>query len=147
MINDNKGLFLSMDMVLALIPIFILILNITNTNICYTPSYLTKHYFMEAQDTSELMAQCSDFDDQTVLEGISKALSENKDPMQGIESAKKIANPFLKKTLGNRNYLFVEMNYLKGREITSRGNFEDAKNVGVAVKSNGNYIFKLYVWE
>ena len=63
MINDNKGLFLSMDMVLALIPIFILILNITNTNICYTPSYLTKHYFMEAQDTSELMAQCSDFDD------------------------------------------------------------------------------------
>jgi hypothetical protein len=81
------------------------------------------------------------------LEEISKALSENKNPMQGKESAKKIADPFLKKTLGNRNYLFVEMNYLKGMEITSKGNFEDAKNVGVAVKSNGNYIFKLYVWE
>ncbi|WP_223790744.1 hypothetical protein [Methanobacterium spitsbergense] len=148
MINDdNKGLFFSLDMVLALIPIFILILNVTNANICYTHFYLTKHYFMEAQDTSELMTQCTVFDDQTVLEGISKALSESKDPIQGIESAKKIADPFLKKTLGNRNYLFVEMNYLKGMEITSRGNFEDAENVGVAVKSNGNYIFKLYVWE
>ncbi len=146
MINDNKGLFFSLDMVLALIPIFILILNVTNANICYTHFYLTKH-FMEAQDTSELMTQCTVFDDQTVLEGISKALSESNDPIQGIESAKKIADPFLKKTLGNRNYLFVEINYLKGREITSRGNFEDAKNVSVAVKSNGNYIFKLYVWE
>jgi hypothetical protein len=147
MINDNKGLFLSLDMVLALIPIFIFILTITNTNISYTHSYLTKHYFMEAQDTSELMAQCTGFDDQTVLEEISKALSENKNPMQGKESAKKIADPFLKKTLGNRNYLFVEMNYLKGMEISSKGNIEDAKNIGVAVKSNGNYIFKLYVWE
>ena len=48
MINDNKGLFFSLDVVLAIIPIFILILNVTNINIDYTPSYLTKHYFMEA---------------------------------------------------------------------------------------------------
>ena len=147
MINDNKGLFFSLDAVLAIIPIFILILNVTNINIDYTQSYLTKHYFMEAQDTSELMAQCTGFDDQAVLEEVSKELSESKTPMEGIESAKKIVDPFLKKNLGNRNYLFVEMNYLKGMEITSRGNFDDAKNVGVAVKSSGNYIFKLYVWE
>jgi len=146
MIKDNNGLSFSLDTVLAIIPIFILILNVTNTTL-YTNSYLTKHYFMEAQDTSELMTQYKDFDDQTVLEEISKVLSESKDPKQGAESAKKIVDPFLKKTLGNQNYLFVEINYFKGMEITSKGNFKDAKNVSVAVKSNGNYIYKLYVWE
>ncbi|MDD3985433.1 MAG: hypothetical protein PHY59_06045 [Methanobacterium sp.] len=147
MLNNNKGLFFSIDMVLALIPIFILILTITNTNIFPTHPYITKNYFIEAQDTSELMAQCIGFDDYTILEEISQALSEGKDPIQAIVSARNIAEPFLKKNLGNRNYLLVEMNYLKGMEITSKGNFKDAKNVGVAVKTNGNYIYKLYVWE
>ena len=79
MLNDNKGLFFSVDMVLALIPIFILILTITHTNIFPNHLYITKNYFIEAQDTSELMAQYRGFDDQTVLEEISKALSEGKD--------------------------------------------------------------------
>jgi len=144
---NNKGLFFSIDMVLALIPIFILILTITNTNIFPIHPSITKNYFMEAQDTSELMAQYRGFDDQTVLEEISQALSESKDPIQSIESAHNIAEPFLKKNLGNQNYLLVEINYLKGMEITSKGNFKEAKNVGVAVKTCGNYIYKLYVWE
>ncbi len=44
-------------------------------------------------------------------------------------------------------YRLVEINYLKGKEIISNGDIKDAKNVGVAVKCYGNYLFKLYVWE
>lgn len=84
MLNNNKGLFFSVDMVLALIPIFILILNITNTNIFPIHPSIIKNYFIESQDTCELMAQYRDFDDQTVLEEISQALSESKDPIQAI---------------------------------------------------------------
>jgi len=41
----------------------------------------------------------------------------------------------------------VEINYLKGREIASKGNFEEARDVAVAVKCNSIYLYKLYVWE
>jgi len=32
-------------------------------------------------------------------------------------------------------------------EIVSNGDIKKAKNVGVAVKCYGNYLFKLYVWQ
>ena len=82
-----------------------------------------------------------------VLEGVSLALLEAHDPGKGVAAANKIVDPFLKKTLGNMKYRFVEIKYLKGKEIASRGKFEDAKDVGVAVKSYGGYTYKLYVWE
>ncbi len=44
-------------------------------------------------------------------------------------------------------YRIEEMNYLKGGEIVSNGNINNAKNVGVAVKCYGKYLFRLYVWE
>jgi len=90
---------------------------------------------------------CNGPDDKTVLEGVSLALLEAHDPGKGVAAANKIVDPFLKKTLGNMKYRFVEIKYLKGKEIASRGKFEDAKDVGVAVKSYGGYTYKLYVWE
>jgi nuclear transport factor 2 (NTF2) superfamily protein len=125
----------------------ILLLTVASINIDYYHGYLEKKYFHEVQDSAELMAQYNGPEDQTVLEEVSMALSENPDPRNGVASARKIVDPFLKKTLGSMKYRFVEMKYLKGKEIASRGKFEDAKDVGVAVKCYGNYIFKLYVWE
>ncbi len=145
--KDVKGIFLSLDAVLALIPIMILLLTVVSTNIEYYHCNMEKKYFHNAQDSAELMAQYRGPNDQTVLEGLSKALSENPDPRSGAAAAKKIAEPFLRKTLGNMKYRLVEIKYLKGKEISSNGNFNDSKDVGVAVKSYGEYTYKLYVWE
>lgn len=145
--KDVKGIFLSIDAVLALIPIMILLLTVASTNINYSYYSMEKKYSYEAQDSIELMAQYNNPDDQTILEGVYLALSENPTPRRGIEKANKIVNPLLKKTLGSMKYRFVEIKYLKGKEIASRGKFENAKYVGVAVKCYRDYIFKLYVWE
>ena len=143
--KDVKGIFLSIDVVLALIPIMILLLTVASTNINYYYYSMEKKYSYEAQDSIELMAQYNSPDDQTILEEVSSALSEN--PKSGIGKANKIVDPLLKKTLGSMKYRFVEIKYLKGKEIASRGKFEDAKDVSVVVKCYRDYIFKLYVWE
>ena len=145
MIKEDNGIFFSMEAALGLIPIIIILMTVSNTNIDYTDSYIEKQYFQKAQDTAELMDQYTENNDQTLLEEVATALSENPDKMKGAESAKNIIYPFLKKTLGKMKYGLVEIYYLKGREIISNGNFKDAKIVGLAVKCCGSYIFKLYV--
>ncbi len=145
--EDVKGIFFSIDAGLALIPVLILLLTVSSTNMDYTHIYQEKSCFQKAQDSAELMAIYTGQDNQTILEEISTTISENPDPRKAVESARDIADPFLKKTLGRMNYRFVEINYLKGREISSKGDFEEARDVAVAVKCNGNYIFRLYVWE
>lgn len=145
--EDVKGIFFSIDAGLALIPVLILLLTVSSTNMDYTHIYQEKSCFQKAQDSAELMAIYTGQDNQTILEEISTTISENPDPRKAVEAARDIADPFLKKTLGRMNYRFVEINYLKGREISSKGDFEEARDVAVAVKCNGNYIFRLYVWE
>ena len=39
------------------------------------------------------------------------------------------------------NYRLVEINYLKGKEIASKGNFEEARDVSVAVKCYRDYLY------
>lgn len=145
--EDVNGIFFSMDITLGLIPLIILILTIANTNIDYTDSYLEKQYFQKAQDTAELMSTYTEHDDQTLFQKVSSALSENRDKRIGISIARNITSPFLGRTIGNMKYRLEEINYLKGSEIVSNGDIKKAKNVGVAVKCYGNYLFKLYVWQ
>jgi hypothetical protein len=145
--EDVNGIFFSTDITLGLIPIIILILTVANTNIDYTDSFLEKKYFQNAQDTAELMATYTEYDDQTLFEKVSIVLSENQDKNRGIQSAKNITYPFLEKTVGNMNYRLEEINYLKGEEIVSNGDINKARNVGVAVKCHGKYLFKVYIWE
>ena len=102
--EDVKGIFFSIDAGLALIPVLILLLTVSNTNMDYTHIYQEKSCFQKAQDSAELMAIYTGHDNQTILEEISTAISENPDPRKAVESARNIADPFLKKTLGRMNY-------------------------------------------
>ncbi len=145
--EDVNGFFFSTDVALGLIPIIILILTVANTNIDYNGQFLEKQYFQKAQDTAELMATYTEHDDQTLIAKVSNALSENQDQKKGIDSARNLASPFLERTIGNMKYRLEEINYLKGAEIVSNGDISKAKNVGVAVKCYGNYLFRLYIWE
>jgi hypothetical protein len=145
--EDDNGIFLSIDAALGLIPLIILILTVANTNINYTDLYLEKQCFQKAQDTAELMSTYTEHNDQTILQKVSNALSENQNKKLGIERARNITSPFLERTIGKMKYRLEEINYLKGSEIISNGDIKKAKNVGVAVKCYGNYLFKLYVWQ
>jgi len=115
MMKEDNGIFFSIEAALGLIPIIIIIMTVSNTNIDYTDSYMEKQYFQKAQNTAELMDQYTGNNGQTLLEEVAIALSENPDKMKGTESAKDIIGPFLKKTLGKMKYSLVEINYLKGR--------------------------------
>lgn len=145
--EDVNGIFFSTDVTLGLIPLIILILTVANTNIDYTNSFLEKQYFQKAQDTAEIMAIYKEHDDQTLFQKVSNALSENRYKKAGIKSTRNITSPFLERTAGNMKYRLEEINYLKGSEIISNGDINTAKNVGVAVKCYGKYLFKLYVWQ
>jgi hypothetical protein len=144
--KDNKGIILSLDSIMALIPVLVVLLTLININSDYIPAYHQKRCYHEAQDSVELMAQYMDPNGQSVLDRVSKALSDNLDQNRGVEAAKRVSDPFLNKTLGARNYCFVELNYLKGREITSNSALEKSSDVAVAVKCNGDYMYCLYVW-
>ena len=145
--KDDNGIFFSIDTGLALIPVLILLFTLGNINIEYSHTNCENRYFQSAQDSAELMAQHYEPDDGTILEKVSNALSESSDSNKGVESARRILDPFLKKNLGRMNYRIVELKHLKGREIASKGNYDNAEDVGVAVKGYGDYLFKLYVWE
>lgn len=145
--NDVRGIFFSVDAVLALTILVILFSAVVNMNLnCYVQSYKEIQYYHEAQDTVGVMAVCKGSDGLTVLEDISKSLNEDSGG-KGFYSAHCIADSFLKKTVGNKKYCLTEMNFLHGKEICSNGNIQSAKNVGVAVKGQGKYLYKLYIWD
>ena len=79
---------------LGLIPIIIILMTVSNTNIDYTDFYIEKQYFQKAQDTAELMDQNTENNGQTLLEEVATSLSENPDKMKGAESAKNIIDLF-----------------------------------------------------
>lgn len=94
MINEDNGIFFSIETALGLIPIIIILMTVSNTNIDYTDSYIEKQYFQKAQDTAELMDQNTENNGQTLLEEVATSLSENPDKMKGAESAKNIIDLF-----------------------------------------------------
>jgi|WetSurMetagenome_2_1015567.scaffolds.fasta_scaffold152388_2 hypothetical protein len=139
-LEDDYGIFLSTDTVLALIPLFILLFTVGNINMDYTGSFEEKHIFYHAQDSMELMAKSDGLDNHSILEEVSIAISDNR-----IDKAKEIADPFLKKINGNLKYRLVEMNHLNGNQICSNGDFKNSKDVAVAVKCHGDFVYKLYL--
>jgi len=94
MINEDNGIFFSIETALGLIPIIIILMTVSNTNIDYTDFYIEKQYFQKAQDTAELMDQNTENNGQTLLEEVATSLSENPDKMNGAESAKNIVDLF-----------------------------------------------------
>lgn len=145
--NDVRGIFFSVDAALALMVMAILLSTVLNINLnCYIQSYKEIQYFHDAQDTAEIMTVCKSSNGLTVLEDISQSLSEESGG-QGFYTAHCTADSFLKKILGKKKYCLTEINCLKGKEICSNGKLQSAKNVGVAVKGQGKYLYKLYVWE
>lgn len=144
---DNKGFIFTFDAVLALIPVFILLMAVSSVNMgsLIQPSQQVR-LSNQAQDSLNLMAQYQN-PGGTVLEEISTVLKANQNNLAGIDTAKKIADTFLDKNLPGMKYKLIELNQLKGSTITTNGNVDGVGNVAVGNRNYGNYSFQLYVWD
>lgn len=145
--KDVGGIFFSLDSALALIILMVLSSAIASINVdCYIQNYNEIELYHQARDTLELMAEYKGSDGLTILDEISQSFSD-KSGDNGYYNSHHTADRFLKKILGKKKYCLVEMNHLKGNAICSNEDNRNAKNVGVAVKAQGNYLYKLYIWE
>ena len=140
---DKKGLILTLDSVLALIPIFIIIIAVTNINNSeLVPFHHSSIY--KAQDTLEIMSNQNKIG-YNILQNMADVLYQNGNSEVGIKEAGKIAGSYLNKSLGNSKYSLMEINQLN-KTIISNGDIKNAKEISVGFKSCKNYIFKLNVW-
>ncbi len=144
---EDKGFIFTFDAVLALIPVFIVLMAVSSVNMgsLIQPSQQVR-LSHQAQDSLNLMAQYQN-PGGTVLEEISTVLKANQNNPAGIDAAKKIADGFLDKNLPGMKYKLIELNQLKGATITTNGNIDEAENVAVGNRKYGNYSFQLYVWD
>lgn len=144
---DENGFIFTWDAVLALIPIFVVITAIFNVNYSSLEDpNRDSHLSHMAEDSMNAMASYRQKNGLSLLENISKALSEHNNDGTGIDEAGKIAGSFLNRTLPGVSYRLTEENQLNGTVLTSNTNFEGAENVEVSSRSYGGYIFKLWVW-
>ncbi|MDD1775242.1 MAG: hypothetical protein LUQ24_06910 [Methanobacterium sp.] len=139
---DNKGFIFTLDAVLALIPVFIVIMALSSSNdgALIQPSQQMR-LSHQAQDTLDAMAQYQ-ISDLTLIGEISKELNEG-----DRNGARDLAREFLDENLPGAKYKLIELNQLNGASIISTGDMDDAQNVAVGTKSYGNHSFKLYLWD
>jgi hypothetical protein len=138
--KEECGIFFCYDALLALIPIIIILAAVTNIHIDPSVSNLELVLFHQAQDTVDLMSVRDNPLETSILEQISSSVSDN-----DRESAKKIANAWLKKRAENRKYRLVELDHSNEQEICSSPDMDNSKIVAVAVKSYKSHIYKLYL--
>ncbi len=144
---DNKGFIFTFDAILALIPVFIVLMAVSSVDQggLILPSQQVR-LIHQAQDTLDLMAQYRNSEG-TLIEEMVVLLKANHNNAHGIDTAGEIIGPFLDKNLPGMNYKLIELNQLNGATIASHGNMENAKNVAVGSRNYGNYSFQLYVWD
>jgi len=143
---DNKGFIFTLDAILALIPVFIVIMAVSGAdqgNLIQPSQQVRLNH--QAQDILDAMAQYHAGDD-TLLEEMVNVLETNNNDGSGVDSAGKLAGAFLDKNLPGANYQLIELNQLN-KTIIYKGDIDKAQNVAVGSKNYRNYSFKLYVWD
>lgn len=143
---DDEGFIFTLDGVLALIPIFILLMAVSSVDqgSLILPSQHVR-LTHQAQDALDSMAQYR-VSENTLIEEMVMALEAN-NGASGVDIAGGLAQNYLDVNLNGMNYKLVELSKLDGNTLSSKGNMDNAENVAVATKNYGDYCFKLYVWD
>jgi hypothetical protein len=144
---DDNGFIFTLDAVLALIPVFIILIAVSGVDqgslILPSQQIRLSH---QAQDALDAMGQYHTSEG-TLIEEMVTVLKANGNNATGIAGAGELAGSYLDNNLQGMNYKLVELNHLDGETIISKGKVEDAQNVAVGTKNHGDYCFKLYVWD
>lgn len=142
---DDKGFIFTFDSALALIPIFILIIAVSNVDDGLSSSSKHLHSLQSAQDTLIIMSNYPNGLNSNPFQEIANVLAANNDSDQGVYEAGKIANYYLKKTILDSKYCLMETKRIN-RIIASNGDIKNADDASVGLKSYEGYLFKLYIW-
>ena len=148
LINDNKGFASLID---ALLSIFILLMVLIAFNMMIdidVPSLSEENRdFKTSQDIMEIMSSKVDGRDYTLIERISFILSSNNNSIASKREVKSFLDDFFLAYLDNNyHYAVVESNNLNGEVLSSNGDYESSDRVNVAIRSYGNYSYKLYLF-
>jgi hypothetical protein len=138
---DQKGFIFTFDAVLALIPLFLIMVLISNLPVSSdAQSQVTLS--QDAQDYLDVLAS-SRINEHSVLDSMVQALKTGKD--SGVEEAREIAKPVLDNLTAGKSYQLLETSQLNGTIIISQGNLDSSPSVASATRNCGNYTFVLYV--
>ena len=148
LIKDNKGFISLAD---AMLSIFILLMVLIAFNMIIdidVPSLSEENTnFKTSQDIMEVMSSKVDGRDYTLIERISYILSSNNNSIVSKREVKSLLDDFFSAYLDNNyHYAFVESNNLNGEVLSSNEDYESSDRVNVAIRSYGNYSYKLYLF-
>ena len=148
LIKDNKGFISLAD---AMLSIFILLMVLIAFNMIIdidVPSLSEENTnFKTSQDIMEVMSSKVDGRDYTFIDRISYLLSSNNNSIVSKREVKSLLDDFFSAYLDNNyHYAFVESNNLNGEVLSSNGDYESSDRVNVAIRSYGNYSYKLYLF-
>jgi hypothetical protein len=138
---DQKGFIFTSDAILALIPLFLMMVLISNLPASSDPQSQVI-VVEDAQDYLDILA-ASQIKDRSVMESMVMALKT--DPDGGMEKAGEIAKPVLDNLMVGKNYQLLETAQLNGTVIISQGDLNSSPSVASATRNWENYTFVLYV--
>ncbi|MEN6330056.1 MAG: hypothetical protein ABFC91_07185 [Methanobacteriaceae archaeon] len=138
---DEQGFIFTFDAVLALIPLFLIMVIISNLPVSSDPQ--SQVIISEnSQDYLDVLAS-SQVKDRSILENMVYALKTDQD--KGVERARNLAKPVLDNLMGDKSYQLVETSQLNGTVIISQGNLNSSSRVATATRNCDSYTFVLYV--
>ena len=76
---------------------------------------------------------------------ISEILKDGENSKESVAKVSKISKNKLD-SYNLKNYKFCENNILKCEVLASSGNYNNAQNVSVAIRTYGDYSYSLYLW-
>jgi hypothetical protein len=138
---DQKGFIFTSDAILALIPLFLMMVLLSNLPASSDPQSQVI-VAEDAQDYLDILA-ASQIKDRSVMESMVMALKT--DPDGGMEKAGEIAKPVLDNLMVGKNYQLLETAQLNGTVIISQGDLNSSPSVASATRNWENYTFVLYV--
>ena len=98
-----------------------------------------------AQDIMEILGGKINFTDRTFLGDISGILKSNKNSKESVEEVSELSKKKFS-ALNIENYRFSETNVLDDKVLASSGDYSNADDVSVAIRTYGEYSYTLSVW-
>ena len=145
---DDKGNFIIVEAILAVILLLFAFMIFNQAIFTMDSDY---HYSSEikdsknAQDIMESLSGKINFTDKTFLGDISIILKDGKNSKESINKVCELSKNKLS-GFNLKNYRFSETNMLDDKVLASSGEYSDANNVSVAIRSYGDYSYTLSVW-
>jgi hypothetical protein len=141
---DNKGFAYTIDAILALIPVMIVLISVSNLA-ASSESQAQIQSPQKAQDIMNLMVQYREGGGMSVLETISSTLESGNNSEVSVRNAAKIASKFLDEYLPGKKYLFIEETQLNGEILAGDMDRETVDDAATASRNCGNYTFRIYL--